>query len=57
MGIRNDPELVDWLWAQRDWSSWAESVALYYDAHGFITEKQHEAAMKMREKLEGKSEE
>lgn len=46
--IRNDPELADWLWEQRDWSDWARSVALYYDKHGFMTEGQHEAAVRMR---------
>ena len=46
--IRNDPELADWLWEQRDWSPWAESVALYYAAHDFMTVAQHETAVRMR---------
>ncbi len=47
--IRNDPDLADWLWEQRDWSPWAEGVALYYASHGFMTEGQHKAALKMRD--------
>lgn len=52
MGIRVDRELADWLWEQRSWSKWAESVALYFEAHGFMTDKQHEAAVRMREQVE-----
>lgn len=55
--IRNDPDLVDWLWEQREWSPWARSVALYYDAHGFITEAQHAAAVRMRKRSEKDKEE
>ena len=56
MGIRNDPELADWLWEQREWSPWARSVALYFDAHGFMTDGQHAIATKMRERAKADSE-
>ncbi len=52
MAIKNPPELVDWLWEQRAWSPWARSVALYYDSHGFITQGQYDAAVRMRAKVE-----
>jgi len=54
MGIRQpSKDLLDWLWEQRHWSSWAEGVVLYYEAHGFLTDKQFQAAVAMREKVEG----
>lgn len=46
MGIKQlRPEIRDWLWEQREWSKFAEGVVLYYEAHGFVTEKQWKVAM------------
>lgn len=56
MAIRNDPDLADWLWEYSEEApeqrSWARSVALYYVSHGFMTEAQHAAAVRMRKTVE-----
>ncbi len=56
MGIRNDPDLADWLFAYSEempkQRSWARSVALYYASHGFMTEAQHAAAVKLQQAVE-----
>ena len=47
MGIKNPVWLIDWLAEQRSWSKWADGVVLYYEAHGFITQKQYDTAILM----------
>lgn len=52
MNIKNPVWLIDWLAEQRDWSSFADGVVLYYEAHGFITQKQYDAALEMYEQAQ-----
>lgn len=52
MTIRNPRWLIEWLSIQRAWSRFADGVVLYWEAHGFITEKQYQAAICMYEGTE-----
>lgn len=48
-----EAELVDWL-REQTWSEFATDLARFYGRRGYLTEKQHAAATRMRAKCEAR---